>query len=123
MDKRETFLQYAKQIKDLGYTVYISEDIDYNYGYIVNEKDQICYFQLSSFFGLINLSTVHVPAQSIGTGFSMHEGIVPTKDLVNDCFCAGPAWASVYFRDVKKYKNWDHYKSYKLNNICKTIKI
>ena len=123
MDKRETFLQYAKQIKDLGYTVYINDDDDYNYGYIVNENNQICYFQLSSFFGLIDLSTVHMPSQSIGSGFSMYKGISPTKELINECFCTGPAWASPYFRDVKKYESWNHYNSFKLNSICKTIKL
>ncbi len=58
MNKRKLFLQYAKQIKDLGYTVYISADEYYNYGYIVNKNNSICYFQLSDFFEV--LDDVHV---------------------------------------------------------------
>ena len=124
MNKRELFLQYAKQIKELGYTVYISADENYNYGHIVNDEDQICYFQLSDFFDLLNLSTLHIPCKKCGSGFRMYEDIaVPTKEIVNSCFFAGPNWARAYLKYVTKYKGWEHYQSYKLNQICRTIKL
>ena len=124
MRKRETFLQYAKQIKNLGYTVYISADEYYNYGYIVNKNNSICYFQLSDFFDLLNLSTVHIPCSQCGSGFRMHENIAePTKEIVNSCFCDGPVWAGADLKYVTKYEGWEHYQSYKLNQICRTIKL
>lgn len=123
MRKRETFLQYAKQIKNLGYTVYISADEYYNYGYIVNKNNSICYFQLSDFFDLLNFSTVHIPCQQCGSGFRMYENISdPTNEIINNCFCSGPDWIGSDIRFVKKYDGWEHYQSYKLNQICKTIK-
>ena len=39
--KRERFLMFANQIKDLGYKVYIKKSEESAYGYIVNEKDEI----------------------------------------------------------------------------------
>lgn len=111
MNKREIFINYAKQIKALGYRVYIQQDTMYNYGYIVNDKDEVGYFQLGDYGYGIRFSTMHKPMKILGTGFSLddwdetHETF--TNKIVDRCFLHHPAWAERWakFKEEKEAIN------------------
>jgi len=98
MRTREKLLEYANQIKGLGYKVYISKDVYFQYGYIVNEKDEIGYFQLDDFGTGVVFSTKHKPANGIGCGFGLDDSFNGhreiTKELVDRCFAIAPNWAT-----------------------------
>ena len=114
MDKRELFLQYAKQIKDLGYTVFVSSGSD---GYVVNDKNQIGYFSFG-YYG-INFTTVHKPCRQCGTGFRVTDDEVQniTKQIVDSVFSTAPYWGSQYIQFVKKYSSLDEFKKKHWNNM------
>ena len=110
---REDFLKYAKEIKDLGYKVYVNDvSNDYsfgNYGYIVNDKDEIGYFQLGEFWG-VQFSTKHKPNGEFGCGFGLDTWDKPqvsplTREIVDRVFMHHPSWArpSNKIHTIKKW--------------------
>lgn len=107
MDKRNVFIDYCKIVEGLGYRVFICCDPLYNYAYIVNEKDELGYMQLSDFCG-VRFSTSHKPCKECGTGFGLQDnfqGILEiTKQDVEECFIFAPEWAiSLQRAAVKKW--------------------
>lgn len=106
---REDFLQYAREIKDLGYKVYICTDPMYNYGYIVNDKDEVGYFQLGEFWG-VSFSTKHKPNTEFGCGFGLDDWDKPqvsplSRKIVDRVFIHHPSWArpSNKIHTIKKW--------------------
>lgn len=113
--KRERFLQYAGQIKSLGYKVYVN-DVDNsssfgNYGYIVNDRDEVGYFQLGDYGYGVSFSTKHKPCSHFGTGFGLDNwDELPTeitKEVVDRVFIHHPSWVSAfdskYLGEIVKY--------------------
>lgn len=106
-EKRKHFLEYANEIKALGYKVYICKDDSYNYGYVINDKSQVGYFQLGDYgFGL-RFSTKHKPCSN-GTGYCVDDWDKPqtgkiTREIVDRCFVHHPEWARGYLGDIVKY--------------------
>ena len=112
--KRERFLMFANQIKDLGYKVYIKKSEESAYGYIVNEKDEIGYFQLDEWGCDLHFGTMHKPCRWFGKGFGICETNKVTKDKIDKVFIKYPAWARGMLSAIKKWtatefleKNWD----------------
>ena len=115
MDKRETFLHYAEEIKNLGYKVYVndvSKGYSFgNYGYIINEKGEVGYFQLGDFGYGVSFSTKHKPCGHFGTGFGLDSwDNLPreiTKEVVDRVFMHHPSWVSGfdlrYLHEIVKY--------------------
>ena len=112
--KRERFLMFANQIKDLGYKVYIKKREDSTYGYIVNEKDEIGYFQLDEWGCDIHYGTIHKPCREFGTGFGIKETSEVSREIIDKTFIKYPVWAKGMLSAIKKWtatefleKNWD----------------
>lgn len=111
-EKRERFLHYAKQVKDLGYKVLIPNRESYSgtYGYIINDKDEVGYFQLGEFGYGVSFSTRHKPC-CFGTGFCVknwdEEPTEITKEVVDMVFIHHPFWVSTFeakhLSEIKKY--------------------
>lgn len=106
--KHERFLAYAQEIKELGYKVYICKDGYWNYGYIVNEKDEIGYFQLGDFGYGVRFSTKHKNCRQFGGGFCLDKWDSPrvsplTKEIVDRVFIHHPLWAVGNANLIKKW--------------------
>ena len=106
--KKKNFEAFAKAIKELGYKVYITRREHSNYGWVVNEKDEIGYFQLDDFGCGITFSTIHKPMCVLGTGFGLDDHFnghdVFTREIVDRCFAHHPEWAnSLPYSDRKKF--------------------
>lgn len=112
MTKKETFLHYAKEIKNLGYRVFVySGDYSFNFGYIVNDKNQIGYFQLGDFGYGVLFGTEHKPIANLGSGFSLdmwdeaHETF--SRELVDRVFVKYPHWATRFNeKDLQKIEKY-----------------
>lgn len=108
MKKREIFIEYANEIKALGYTVYIGAYDEWNYGYIINDKDEIGYFQLGDYGMGVRFSTMHKPEREICSGFSLDDPLeyqtVITKEVIDRCFVFAPAWVTGH--DRAKVRKW-----------------
>lgn len=95
-EAKEQFLSYAKEIKEMGYRVFVStreNSFHTFYGWIVNEKDEIGYFQYEPYRG-IKLSTIHKPGR-FGTGFTVGNPdgqYVFSKKLIEMVFSKCPSW-------------------------------
>ena len=109
-EKKELFLEYARHIKGLGYRVIITDREDSFYGWIVNDNDEIGYFQLSRWGYGIRLSTIHKPCTEFASGFScmkdefdyfMEEEL--TRENVDKCFMRYPEWARGNVGAIKKW--------------------
>lgn len=99
-ERKKYFLSKAEEIKNLGYKVYVVDDDLYNYGYIINDKDEVGYFQLGDFGHGVSFGTMHKPCGHFGTGFSMDKwDELPekiTKEVVNRVFIHHPSWVDPY---------------------------
>lgn len=110
--KRKKFEEYAQAIKDLGYKVFVrkydGDDYLNNYGWIVNDKDEIGYFQLDRFGIAITFSTRHKPCYGIGCGFGLDDEFEGwktfDKEVVDRCFMHHPDWAKRC--DIPKIHKW-----------------
>lgn len=116
MNKKEEFLQYAKEIKNLGYKVFVCNDPLYNYGYIVNDNDEIGYFQLGDFWG-VTFSTKHKPNIFFGCGFGLDEWDKPqvsplSREIVDRIFILAPSWAKPRkkLNTIKKWTATEYFK-------------
>ena len=113
--KRERFLMFANQIKDLGYKVYIKNSEESAYGYIVNEKDEIGYFQLDEWGCDLHFGTMHKPSGEFGTGFGIYNYTNEiSKEIIDKVFIKYPVWAKGRLSAIKKWtatefleNNWD----------------
>ena len=116
--KRERFLAWANEIKELGYKVFViqpTEHFEYCcYGWVVNEKDEIGYFQSDEWGSGITFSTVHKPTREFGSGFGLDDEFesrtVFTKEIVDRCFVTVPDW--FYQRPYWERKNLHLIKKY-----------
>lgn len=109
-EKKELFLEYAKHIKGLGYRVIITNREYSYYGWIVNEKDQIGYFQLSSWGFGIQLSMIHKPCKNFASGFTCMKDHFDyytekelTKENIDRCFSLAPEWATGNLSEIRKW--------------------
>lgn len=112
--KRKKFEEYAQAIKDLGYKVFVRkyEGDDYlnNYGWIVNDKDEIGYFQLDRFGFAVTFSTLHKPCV-FGRGFGLDDEFEGWKtfdrEIVDRCFIHHPDWLNPFdLRKVGEIHKW-----------------
>lgn len=114
--KKELFLYYAKHIKDLGYKVFVTNREFSNYGWIVNEKDEVGYFQLGDFGYGVTFSTVHKPCYEFGSGFGLDDWDKPhktfTKEIVDRCFAHHPYWAKGKLSQIRKYTATEYFANY-----------
>lgn len=125
-EKREIFLGYAKEIKALGYRVFVTESKDPRYpalyGWVVNEKDEIGYFQYDVYEG-VHFSTVHKAMHEYGTGFAAELGDTHyttfSRELVDKCFVrvpdwmlARPSWEKKYLGEIKKLTATEYFENY-----------
>lgn len=121
--KRKNFLAYAQEIRNLGYRVIINGDALWNYGYIINDKDEIGCFQLDDWGCGVRFSTMHYGTRTMGTGFGLDDSFNGhtkiTKNIVDRCFvrvpahCCAPGWCRTKegrddLERVKKYKGSDY---------------
>lgn len=107
--RRKQFLQYVEQIKQLGYRVFIRKDEFTTFGWVVNEKEQIGYFQLDDWGTGLCFSTVHKPCTKFGSGFgldtSLESKTTITKAIVDRVFVTYPGWARRY-KDIARVKKY-----------------
>lgn len=128
--KKERFLGFANEIKNLGYKVYITNREFSTYGWIVNDKDEIGYFQMDDFGCGIRFSTVHKPMNEYGAGFSLDDTFEThtefTKELVDrifvkypDWMLERPYWEKKHLNDIKKYSAKEFIETYwDQKNLC-----
>lgn len=127
MTKREQFLEYAKAIKALGYRVFINRDTTWNYGYIVNEKDEIGYFQLGDYGYGIRFSTMHHGTRTMGSGFGLDDWDECksefTKEVVDRCFVRVPqhCYQSGWCRTQEELKDLERVKKYKASEYLSIV--
>ena len=69
MNKRNTFLEDARKIRLLGYRVFVSQRD--TYGWVVNDKGEIGYFQQGDYGYGIVFGTLHYGTWHMGSGFSL----------------------------------------------------
>lgn len=127
MNRRENFLAYAEKIKALGYRVFINNDRMWNYGYIVNDKDEIGNFQLGDYGYGISFSTMHYGTKHMGTGFSLdewdklHEEF--TREIVDRCFVRVPAhcYHAGWCRTKEELKDLENVKKYKASEYLANV--
>ena len=113
----ELFIKLANDIKELGYKVFIRyNDWGQHYGWIVNDKDEIGYFQFDDFRCGITFSTVHKPCYEFGSGFSLDnwdEGHRTfTREIVDRCFIHHPRWARGKLSQIRKYTATEYFAKY-----------
>lgn len=113
--KRQNFLRFANQIKELGYDVYIVEyndNTDYhNYGWIVNDKDEIGHFYLDCFGEGVSFSTEHKPCHPFGKGFCIDDEWggwkIFTKETIDRVFIHHPEWAkNEPYHPLSEIRKW-----------------
>lgn len=118
-NKRETFIEDAKKIKALGYRVFIDSDRMWNYGYVVNDKDEIGYFQQGDYGFGIRFGTIHYGAKYMGRGFNLDDWdeckFEFTKDIVDRCFVRVPAYCyrAGWCKNAEERKDLENVKKYK----------
>lgn len=110
-EKKQRFLTFAEDIKNLGYKVLLSPaslDRFFYYGYVINDKDEVGSFSLDEWGGGIRFSTMHKPCKNFGCGFSLDDSFEGqtemTKEIVDRCFQHHPDWAKGNTALIKKYK-------------------
>lgn len=110
-EAKKTFLSYAQAIKEMGFRVFVSKRG--NYGWIVNDKDQIGSFDYRPYEG-IKLSTIHKPCLSCGTGFRVGECTNPdvlTKEQIEQVFIKAPFWGQHYV-SISKRTATEYFQNY-----------
>ena len=126
-EKRKMFLGYANEIKNLGYKVFVSKptkiSLDKNYGWIVNEKDEIGYFQYEPYCG-VRFSTIHKPMNEYGSGFSCENDrwnyhTTFSKEIVDRCFArvpgwmfSRPSWEKKHLDKIRKWTATEYFEKY-----------
>lgn len=114
----QRFRKLARKIKKLGYKVYVVQYDGFNYGYVVNDDDQIGYFQFDNFNHGIKFTTIHLPHPKFGTGFSVRksyafEGYVEfTREIVNLSFAHHPMWVRSDTSSIKKVTATEYLKNH-----------
>ena len=121
--REEQFKEFAQELKENGFRVYVPKDHPSTYGCFVKD-DKIGYCEISDFGGW-NFGTVHKPCHECGTGYSIHRDVSnPTPKMANDCFCLAPNWASSSdIRAIKKYKDWNDYATGSISGIVKKVEL
>ena len=97
----ETMYDVCKRISALGFDVYM-RDVSDSYAYFTDGKN-IGYADLRPLNG-VNLATVHVPTQSIGTGLALGSPDTLTRADFETALQFAPEWASV--RDRRSVVKW-----------------
>lgn len=123
--RNEYFLQAVKEVKEMGFKVYVYEKNVENptYCFIEDNSGNIGYMQAGDYGG-VRFSTVHKPNRECGTGFGLQmwdEALcnIETNDVINS-FAMYPKWATRKQRaNVVKYKNFAEYQ--RLNKVLKYI--
>ncbi len=118
---RDELLEFAEELKSKGYRVYAPADVTTYCNFV--KDDKIGYVERGDYG--FNFSTVHKPCRECGTGYSMHREIVnPTVEMAQDCLVLAPHWAwSKDVKAIRKYKNWEEYISYPVNNIIRKAEL
>lgn len=96
-------LDTIKTIKSFGFDVYMR-----------NPGDTYCYYTDGTRIGYLqgeyDISTVHVPNQTTGTGFRMASYASLTKENLELGFVFAPSWANSYDREsVQKWRDIAHF--------------
>ena len=126
MTKKEQFLEYAKEIKSLGYRVFVIKRNDSNYGWVVNDKDEIGHFQLGDYGYGVTFSTMHYGTRSMGTGFGLDNWdeahTTFTRRLVDRCFVRVPhfCYETGWCRTREELEDLNRVKKYKFSEWIKT---
>lgn len=125
--RNEYFLQAIKEVKEMGFRVYVNEKDAKNptYCFIEDEGGNVGYMQPGGCGGVL-FSTVHKLNKEVGAGFCLQmwdEAIYNvTKDDVLNSFTICPRWATRKQRaNVVKYKNFAEYQS--LDKVLKYVEI
>ena len=128
MTKREQFIKYANEVKALGYRVFVTKESNgYCYGYVVNEKDEIGYFQLGDYGYGLSFSTIHHGTKLMGRGFCLDEwDKLPcefTREIVDRCFVRVPSWCyqKGWYRTKEERKALDNIKKYKASEYLSSL--
>ena len=123
-EKKEKFLGYANEIKNLGYKVFVTTREMSNYGWIVNDKDEIGYFQLGDYGFGIKFSCIHHPMNEYGSGFSVHDDSNDydtefSRESVDRVFAkypgwmlSRPHWEQKLLGSIKKYSAKEYLENY-----------
>jgi len=107
--KENDFKVYTSQGKEIV-TWFVFENQNGDLGYAQAEYSGV-YF-----------STEHKPMKNFGTGFRITQYPVsdPTLHDAIGAFVHHPGWADYKYRgDIKKWKNFEEYRSNKINSILK----
>ena len=126
MKRYERFIADAKKIKELGYRVFVNADSMWRYGYVVNDKDEIGYFQQGDYgFGIV-FSTKHYGTRKFGSGFSLdnwdeaHSEF--TREIVDRCFVRVPShcYQNGWCRTKEERDDLENVKKYKASEYLAT---
>ena len=111
MSREDVSKALVAKLKEFGYRVFGNG----TYGYFTDGKN-IGYFEVT-YFGYINLSSVHKPNRLTGTGFSVVRDVKIVdlnKSMCEDCFALVP---STYnkptdneIHSVVKWKDWNTFE-------------
>ena len=107
--RRRILMEIGQEIKSLGYDVYIIADRDAAFGYIVNEKNEIGYFEVD-YYGMCTFHTLHKANREYGSGFKVLENMPEklTRKYVDRVFCIDNGEFPYAYRYIKKW-NADEY--------------
>jgi len=106
----EKMEQLVQRVKALGFHVYMRSPGATFMVFV--EGDNLGYLQINRLAGGVDISTVHVPNTSTGTGFQVHRGLSEsdlTADKLRDAFVVMPHWGSAR-NSVRKYKGIEDYR-------------
>ena len=107
-ERYNDFLEVLKEIKGYGLRVFVCNDPDFVYGYIVTVKDNVLYIQLDYFYGY-KFSLEYIPSKYNGNGCSCNDEPITkiSKAILDQLELDGMAFARKL--GVKLYKNSDEF--------------
>ena len=86
--RKDILARVADEIKALGYDVYITTHPNYVFGYIVNGKNRISYFEVTDLFE-VWFGSLHVPSRAHGSCFRVGtKEDALTKEFIDNTFLA-----------------------------------
>ena len=92
--KTEMLFKLATKLKEAGLTCYWSNQPQWRTWLHIGDDTGVCYVQVT--YGTFQLSSVHVPNRTSGTGYQLHESLSMediTPELIHEAMQIGvPHW-------------------------------
>lgn len=111
--KTQLLENFANELKANGFKVLLPQssfEVKRTYFYF-SKDDKIGYCQYN-LGGGIDFNTVHIPNRLVGSGFRIHDGVIPTVKIAQEVLnMVYPNWASQSEKQsVKKYKSLEEFR-------------